>query len=97
MRVSDEKFCFKHVSKCKLLKGKKKERSPSCPFISLQSFAPKKMGVLRRLSGSVVERLSLAQVLFLVTWDPIPHWAPRREPASPLLVSLLLSVSLMNK
>ena len=50
------------------------------------------------LGGSVVERLPLAQVMILGSWDQVPHRAPHREPASPsAYVSASLSVSLMNK
>ena len=34
------------------------------------------------LGGSVVERLPLAQVVILGSWDRVPHRAPRRERAS---------------
>ena len=44
--------------------------------------------------GSVVERLPLAQVTILGSWDQIPHQAPCREPASP---SVCVSGSLLNK
>ena len=45
--------------------------------------------------GSVVERLPLAQVLILGSWDGVPHGAPCREPASPsAYVSAFLCVSL---
>ena len=43
------------------------------------------------LGGSVVEHLPLAQVVTPGSWDRVPHWAPRREPASPS-VSLPLSL-----
>ena len=46
------------------------------------------------LGGSVVELLPLAQVVIPGSWDPVPHWAPHREPASPsAYVSASLSVS----
>ena len=35
------------------------------------------------LGGSVVEHLPLAQVVILGPGDPVLHWAPCREPASP--------------
>ena len=35
------------------------------------------------LSGSVVERLPLAQVMIPGSWDRVPHQSPRREPTSP--------------
>ena len=48
----------------------------------------------RRLGGSVVERLPLAQVMIPGSWDRVPHWAPCMEPASPsALVSASLHVS----
>ena len=47
-----------------------------------------------RLGGSVVERLPLAQVVMLGSWDGAPHQAPLGEPASP---SAYVSASLMNK
>uniref|UniRef100_A0A8C0T6Z2 Uncharacterized protein n=1 Tax=Canis lupus familiaris TaxID=9615 RepID=A0A8C0T6Z2_CANLF len=42
----------------------------------------------------MVERLPLAQGRILESWDPVPHQAPCREPASPLsaCVSAFLSV-----
>ena len=49
--------------------------------------------VLGRLGGSVVEYLALAQGMILGSWDRVPHWAPCREPALPLPVSLPLSLS----
>ena len=46
----------------------------------------------------MVKHLPLAQVVILGAWDPVPHLALRREPASPsAYVSAVLSVSLMNK
>ena len=49
-------------------------------------------------SGSVVEHLSLAQVMILGSWDQAPHQASHREPASPSAhISVSLCVSLMNK
>ena len=42
----------------------------------------------------MVERLPLAQVMILESWDLGPHRAPQREPAFP---SAYVSVSLMNK
>ena len=51
-----------------------------------------------QLSGSVVEHLPSAQVVIPESWDQVPHWAPRGEPASPsAYVSASLSGSLMNK
>ena len=35
-----------------------------------------------RLGGSLVERLPLAQVVILGSWDRVPHRAPCGEPAS---------------
>ena len=35
-----------------------------------------------RPGGPAVECLPLAQGMILETWDQIPHWAPRMEPAS---------------
>ena len=46
----------------------------------------------------MVERLSLAQVVILESWDRDPHQAPSREPASPsAYVSASLSLPFMNK
>ena len=59
-------------------------------------FSPKFRSFLGHMGGSVVENLPLAQVVFLESWDPVPHQAPHGEPTSPS-VSLLLSVSLMNR
>ena len=47
---------------------------------------------LGRLGGSGVERLPLAQVAILGSWDRALHQAPHREPAS-----AYVSVSLMDK
>ena len=50
------------------------------------------------LGGSVVERLPLAQVVILGSWDRVLHQAPHGELASPsAYVSAFLSVSLRNK
>ena len=50
------------------------------------------------LGGSVVERLPLAQVVILASWDRVLHQVPHSEPASPsAYVSASLSVSFMNK
>ena len=50
------------------------------------------------LGGSGIEHLPLAQVVIMGSWNQVPHWAPRREPASPsAYVSVSLCVSLMNK
>ena len=50
------------------------------------------------LSGSVVERLPLAQGVIPESWNRVSHQDPFREPASPTgCVSTSLSVSLMNK
>ena len=67
-----------------------------------QGKAPKQnYKVLRsmgHLGGSGVERLPLAQVMILGTWDRVPCQASCMEPASPsACVSASLSVSLMNK
>ena len=43
------------------------------------------------LNGSVAERLPLAQVVILGSWDRVSHRAPCREPTSP---SACVSVSL---
>ena len=46
------------------------------------------------LGGTVVERLRLAQVMIMGSWDRVPHQAPCREPASPsacLCLSLCVS------
>ena len=48
------------------------------------------------LGGSVVEHLPLAQIVIPRSWDPVPHQALRREPASPsayVSASLPLSLS----
>ena len=42
----------------------------------------------------MVERLSLAQVMTLGSWDQVPYQDPRGEPASS---SAYVTVSLMNK
>ena len=53
---------------------------------------------LGHLGASVVERLPLTQVVIPRSQDWVPHRAPHREPAfSPLPLSLLLSMSLINK
>ena len=44
------------------------------------------------LGSSVVCNLPLAQVVISGSWDRVPHWASYREPSSPLLMSLPLSV-----
>ena len=50
------------------------------------------------LGGSVVERLPLAQVVILRSWDQIPHWASPWGAISPsAYVYASLSVSLINK
>ena len=50
------------------------------------------------LGSSVVERLPSVQGMILGSWDRVPHWAPcAGSLLLPLPVSLLLSVSLMNK
>ena len=42
--------------------------------------------------------LPSAQVLIPGSWDQVPHWTARREPASTsIYVSASFSVSLMNK
>ena len=46
----------------------------------------------------MVERLPLAQVVTLGSWDRVPRWAPCMEPVSPsACVSASFSVFLMNK
>ena len=58
----------------------------------------KKKKSLGFLGGSAVERLLLAQVVILGSWDRVPHQASCEEPASPsACVSASLPVSLMNK
>ena len=55
-----------------------------------------KMALWGHLGDSVVERLPLAQVVILGSWDRVLHQDPCREPASPsAYVSASLSVSLM--
>ena len=49
------------------------------------------------LSGSVVERLPLAQIVILGFWDRVPHQAPRREPASASALCLCLSLCLSHE
>ena len=57
-----------------------------------------KAGAPGWLSGGAVERLPLAQGVILGSWDPVPHGAPHREPASlSAYISAPLCVSLMNK
>ena len=46
------------------------------------------------MGGSVVERLPLAQVMILGSWDRVLHLGPCREPASPLPMSLPLFLCL---
>ena len=54
--------------------------------------------VMGRLSGSVVERLPLAQVMISGSWDRVPHRDPSGESASPpAYVSASFSVTFMNK
>ena len=48
------------------------------------------------LGGSVVERLPLAQVMILGSWDRVLHWAPRRSLLLPRLC-LCLSVCVFPK
>ena len=46
----------------------------------------------------MVKHMPLAQVMIPGSWDQVPNWVPRREPASPsAYVSDSLSVSLINK
>ena len=49
------------------------------------------------LGASVVECLPLAQGVILECWDQVPHWAPRREPASPSAYVSASFCALMNK
>ena len=50
------------------------------------------------MSGFIVERLPLAQVMIPGSWDRVPHWASCREPASPsACVSTSLATSLINQ
>ena len=52
------------------------------------------------LGGSAVERLPLTQGMIPGSWDPMLHWAPCKEPASPsayLSASLSLCLSWINK
>ena len=58
----------------------------------------RKIFIVGRPGGAVVERLPLAQVMILGSRDRVPCRAPRMEPASPsACVSASLSVFLMNK
>ena len=41
------------------------------------------------LGGSEVEHLPLAQVVVPGSWDPVPHQAYFKEPASPSMTLLL--------
>ena len=50
-----------------------------------------KSSFLEHPGGSVVECLPLAYVMIPGSWDQVPHWGPRREPASP---SACVSISL---
>ena len=62
------------------------------------SFTLKNSEVLGSPGGSVVLVLPSAQGVILETQDPVPHWAPCMEFASPsACVSASLSVSLTNK
>ena len=46
------------------------------------------------LGGSAVEHLPSAQGVILGSWNRVPHWAPRMEPAIPsACVSASLCVS----
>ena len=50
------------------------------------------------LSGSAVERLPLAQVMIVGSWDRVLHQSPCKEPASSsACVFASLCVSFMNK
>ena len=49
------------------------------------------------LSGSAVEHLPLAEGVILESQDQVPHQAPCMEPASPLSVSLPLSISVSHE
>ena len=52
----------------------------------------------RRLGGSAVEHLLLAQHVIPGSWDQVLHWGPRSKSVSPsVYVSASLSVFLMNK
>ena len=45
---------------------------------------------MEHLGGSVIEPLTLVQVVITGSWDKAPHQAPHKKPASPC-------VSLINK
>ena len=64
------------------------ENSLTFLFVSLRSV------ILGRLGGSALEHLPLARGVIPGSWGPVPHQAPRREPASP---SEYVSASLINK
>ena len=73
-----------HISHC----GAKTVYITACGLSSVNYSHPGAPG------GSVVERLPPAQGVTPGSQDRVPHWAPRREPASPsACVSASLSVS----
>ena len=56
--------------------------------------------ILGHLGGSVVDYLTLPQVMILGSWDQVPHQALCMEPASPsacVSASVCVYVSLMNE
>ena len=76
------------------------EQCYACAFENLDKIDKclKKHRISGHLGGSVVERLPLAQVVILGSWDLVPHWVLRREPASSsACISTSLYVYFMNK
>ena len=58
---------------------------------------PLRNAIQGHLGGSVVERLPLAQVVILGSWDRVLHWGLLWEPASPCLLSLPLCVCVSHE
>ena len=75
-----------------LKKMKQAEVHPGPLPLSGAWFSFNKPHLSGRLGGSAVERLPLAQVVILGSWDRVPHQAPCMES-----LLLPLPVSLMNK
>ena len=75
-----------------------KEASITFVRFSLRSVAKRRLRSFDcrgHLGGSVVERLSLAQVMILGSWDQVLHQVPCREPVFPFVyVSAYVSASL---
>ena len=79
--------------------GRRLQHGPGDVLFFGSTFALK-VGVEARLGGSVVEHLSSVQVVIPGSWDPVPHWVPLREPASPstcVCLSVCVSREQINK